>query len=547
MRLTIVQRISILFAIIMTTGLCTSQLDQVKPNWNNEVIYHVMPRSYYDSNGDLHGDLNGFVEKLDYLQSLGVTAILFTPLYESGFYHNYFPTDYEKIDPEYGTMEDYIHFIKAVHQRGMKFLMDMETQYVSSGHPWFDESYKNPGSPYTDYIAYSDPENRYPEQLFMPSRSDLYEFTAWPDKKFYIVHLNLAHPKVKKWMQDFYAFWVDPNGDGRFDDGVDGFRIDHIMDDLDNKGILTNLYRDFWSPIFTRCKAINPNLFVVGEQANWQEYGDEMVLNSGADAAFNFPLKFAWVGEAVKSTMYDKGILSSVQINPLAIHETVIETGKRFPERKYTINFIENHDTDRWASIVGEHQGLLRTAAAMNLLLPGVPSIYYGQELGVTGKIGEWGSDANHIPIREAFPWTPDPDTPGIALFYKKTGEWWDQSYFLNGGAKRFALSVQEKDPESLWNLYRSLISIRKQYAPFRYGDYQPIVFDNHQVLAFAREWESEKMVVIVNLSEETLTVDLAGRINGKTESILGDINLWEGNFLHLDPFAFAVLRVQNK
>jgi len=544
MNLIMLKRFIIVLVILSINCRCTTESDPEKLNWKDEIIYHVMPRSFYDSNGDLHGDLNGFVRKLDYLQSLGVTTILFTPLYESGFYHNYFPTDYEKIDPEYGTLDEYIHFIKAVHQRGMKFLMDMETQYVQSGHPWFDDSYKNPASRYDDFVYYSDPENQYPEQLFMPTRSELHEFSAWPDKKYYIVHLNLNHQKVKKWMKDFYAFWVDPDGNGVFDDGVDGFRIDHIMDDLDNKGIFTNLYSNFWNPIFTRCKEINPNLFIVGEQANWTEYGDEMVHRSGADAAFSFPLRIAMAGEAATSTMYDEGTRSLIRISPSKIHEAVIETLNRFPEGTYSVNFIENHDTDRWANIVGENNGLLRAAAVLNLLLPGVPSIYYGQELGVTGKIQEWGSDANHIPVREAFPWTPDPDTPGIALFYKNTGEWWDQSFFLTGGAERFALSLQQDDPESLWNLYRNLIALRKQYMPLRHGNYQPIVFDDDHVLAFAREWQGEKVIVVMNLSEKALKLDLTGKIDGESEPVFGDFDLHRDHSMHLDPFRFVVLNI---
>ncbi len=113
-------------------------------NWQDEVIYHVMQRSFYDSSGDRHGDLKGITGKLDYLEELGVTAILFTPLYKSDFYHNYFPVDYEKIDPRYGSMDDYFEFIEAVHDRGMKFIMDMETQYVQNGNLWFEDSYMNP-------------------------------------------------------------------------------------------------------------------------------------------------------------------------------------------------------------------------------------------------------------------------------------------------------------------------------------------------------------------------------------------------------------------
>lgn len=162
------KQVSILFIIVAIQFACSCSSGNRKtvadePGWNDEIIYHVFLRSFFDSNGDLHGDLNGLVEKLDYLQDLGITTILLTPLYESGFYHNYFHTDYEKIDPEYGTKQDYLNFVKAVHKKGLKYLMDMETQYAQSGNKWFDDSYRNPTSPYSDFIYYSDTLNQYPE------------------------------------------------------------------------------------------------------------------------------------------------------------------------------------------------------------------------------------------------------------------------------------------------------------------------------------------------------------------------------------------------
>ena len=266
------------------------------PDWNHEIIYHVFQRSFYDSNGDRNGDINGVIQKLDYLKELGITTILFTPLYESDFYHNYFARDYEKIDPEYGTMDDYLSLIRAIHRNGMKFIMDMETQYAQNGNIWFDDSFKNPSSAYSGFIYYSDSLNRYPEQFFIPSGSDLVFSKAWPDQKLNIVYLNLNSQKVKDWTTKFYAHWVDPNSDGKFDDGVDGFRIDHMMDDLDNKGKFTQMFTDFWNPVFKYCKTINPKLFVVGEQSNWAEYGDDMIVKSGIDASFGFPIQFAIAG-----------------------------------------------------------------------------------------------------------------------------------------------------------------------------------------------------------------------------------------------------------
>jgi len=500
------------FILLILTFISCKQINNTKlneeANWNDEIIYHVMQRSFYDSNGDRHGDLNGFVEKLGYLQELGVTTILFTPLYQSDFYHNYFPTDYEQIDQEYGTKEDYLNFVKAVHAHGMKFLMDMETQYAQSGNIWFDDSYKNPKSPYSDFIFYSDSMNSFPEQIFFPSKSPLHEFKAWPGPTHNIVHLDLNNEEVKKWMRDFYISWVDPNGDGKFDDGVDGFRIDHIMDDLDNKGLFTNMYRDFWNPIFTACKTINPKLFILGEQSDWNEFGDKMIKESGADAAFSFPIRFALAGEEGTHDMFKVAVSTGVKMDPDRIHQQVQETVKRFDKNTYSVTFLENHDTDRWASVSNENQGQMRIGAALNLLLPGIPSIYYGQELGLTGQTHEWGSDANHIPVREAFPWTPDPDEKGNAIFYKNTGEWWDISFWNQDKIKELALSNQKVDSTSLWNCYKRLISLRKKYASFRQGNYQPIDSGNENLMAFSREFQGEALLVVLNLSAETIQID---------------------------------------
>ena len=121
-----------------------------------EVIYHLNQRSFYDSNGDLQGDLNGLKQKLPYLQQLGITSILLLPLYEADCYHNYFANSFEKIDPEFGTMEEYISLVKEIHKRGMKIYLDMETQYVSEKHSWCKPPKGNLKSPYSDYILFED-------------------------------------------------------------------------------------------------------------------------------------------------------------------------------------------------------------------------------------------------------------------------------------------------------------------------------------------------------------------------------------------------------
>jgi len=534
----------LIFSITIGTISTSCQPDKETdvPGWHDEIIYHLFQRSFYDSNGDHHGDLNGVVDKLEYFTDLGVTAILFTPLYESDFYHNYFPIDYESIDPEYGTFEDYIRFIKAVHSKGLKFIMDMETQYVQNGNLWLEDSYKNLNSEYSDYIYYTDSLNQIPGSVFGGFQVGFPTLPAWPDQQLRIAMLNLNHDAVKNWMVQFYTYWVDPNGDGRFDDGVDGFRIDHIMDDLDYLGVFKNLYADFWKPIFDSCRSVNPDIFIIGEQSDWGTFGEDMVRRSTADACFGFPIRFAISGAP---TMYMGGGGKQEYLNAFRvynIHQAVEETLKRLPEHTYFLNFIENHDMDRWASAMNGHEGKIRCAAVLNLLLPGIPSLYYGQELGVTGRVGNWGHDGNHIPIREAFPWSSDPDDIGMAVWYQNTGPWWDQSYFITGGAQNVSLSLQKENPGSLWNFFRHLINIRKEHTEFQKGVYIPLMGSDSSLLAFARETDNGRSVTIINVSEELKTIDLALVNAVEYETILEQNTKRDGHFVKLEPYSCLVL-----
>ncbi|HEY2581715.1 MAG TPA: alpha-amylase family glycosyl hydrolase, partial [Mucilaginibacter sp.] len=236
---------------------------------NNEVIYHMFQRSFYDSNGDLNGDFNGISEKLGYLQDLGVTSIMLVPVVESAFYHNYFSSDFDKTDPQYGTRQEFINLVKAIHKRGMKIYLDMETQYVTEDHIWFKDSYNNPKSPYSEYIVYNDAANLKPESIIF-GITELYGYNGVKKR---IALVNLNSKKVKDYNYKLFKSFVDPNNDGKFDDGVDGFRLDRMMDDLDGKGKLVNLFANFWAPLIDQLKAVNPKLKFVAEQANWASYG----------------------------------------------------------------------------------------------------------------------------------------------------------------------------------------------------------------------------------------------------------------------------------
>lgn len=456
-----------------------------------QVFYHVFLRSYYDSDGDSHGDLNGLRQKLDYLQELGITSVLMTPLYHSDFYHNYFPIDFEEIDPEFGTKEDYFALLKEMHRRGMKLFMDMEIHYVTEDHLWFKDSYQNPSSPYSDYLLYNGPNNTKPESIIF----NLTELQSFDGKLIKVATTNLYNESVRDYHHQLFKYWVDPNRDGNFDDGIDGFRIDHIMDDLDWKGKLTGLLANFWQPLFTELRQINPDIVIIGEQAEWG-YGEEYFSKGNVDCVFAFPLS-----QAIR------------KLNANDIQENWLKTFQVTPENKSQLIFIENHDMPRIATVLKSDIAKLKISAALNLFLKGMPIIYYGQEIGMTGAngFGKFGStDGNDIPVREAFEWYQSVEGQGMALWYKNTGPWWDQTNLKDNDG--ISLEEQQADPNSLWNYYKNLIALRKANSAIQTGKFQFLDSNNNQVLSFLRWNDTQAILVLINLSkkDETVTLDIS-------------------------------------
>ncbi len=468
----------------------------------DEIVYHVFQRSFYDSNGDSHGDLNGLRMKLDYLQELGVTSILMTPLYESVYYHNYYSSDFKAIDSTYGTQADYINLVKDIHRRGMKIYMDMETQYVTEDHPWYKESFGNPASPYSEYILWDDEEQLKPSSIVF----DIYDLKGFDGTVRKITTVNLLSEKVKEYNKSLFSFWLDPNQDGNFDDGVDGFRLDHMMDDLDNKGRLTNLFQEFWLPLIDTLKSINPAIAIMAEQADWGSYGIDYLEDAGVDWVFAFRIQ-----QAIRTFDRDK------------IAAFADTTFSRTPAGKNQIIFIENHDITRFSTVVAQDRGKEKVGAALNLLLGGVPSIYAGQEIGMLGEsyFGKYGgiTDANEIPSREAFEWHSDKDGEGMAYWYRDSGPWWDASNVKSGDGISF--EEQKDDTTSLWNTYRDLLALRSMYPVLIDGGYETVGNGSGHILTFLRSTGAERALVAINLSgqPEQLSVSVGAE---KGRSVYG-------------------------
>ncbi len=473
-----------------------------------EIIYHIFLRSFYDSNGDTHGDLLGVKEKLDYLQDLGVTGILLTPIYKSAFYHNYFADDFEGIDPQYGSRIDYIDLVKTVHQKGMKIYMDMEIQYVTEDHPWFKASYGNPSSPYAEYLVYKDEENHIPETVIF-NLSGLHGYNSVYRR---VTTVNLLSNRVLDYMYTLFRYWIDPLGDGSFEYGVDGFRLDHMMDMLDDKPNLNNLFNAFWLPLIKRLKSVNPAVIFMGEQTDWNSTGADHIQQAGVDKVFAFRLREAFIS-----------------FNKEKIAEAVSTAFHGSIEASRQLVFIENHDVHRFATLVNNNPMTLRIGAALNLLTGGCPIIYYGQEIGMKGDggFGKYGnSDGNDIPRREAMRWYNKVEGKGMALWYKNTGPWWNDTSLKDGDG--ISVDDQKSDATSLWNYYRELIILRSKYSSLIKGKHTVVENSNAAVYSFSRNFENECVIVLINFSDKSenvqvdLQLDKANRQGKKIVPLMG-------------------------
>jgi glycosidase len=447
-------------------------------SWRAEgdVFYLIFLRSFADSNGDRIGDFRGLEARLGYLQALGVTSVLLTPIVPSTTYHNYFASRFDDVDAAYGDLAAFRHLVAAIHRRHMKIYLDEEIQYVEWGHPWWTESARRPGSRYSGYILYKGDSDSQPEQGFLDSTP----FVGYDGRPARIAVVNLDSAGVRDYFADLFAGWLDPHHDGSFREGVDGFRIDHMMDDLDHLGRLTHLNEHFWAPLFARARAVNPALSIIAEQADWQ-YGDDLLEQGHVDIVYAFPLRKAIV-------TLDRAAIAA-ELEAIQAHT---------PSGKGQLIFVENHDTDRFASLVDGDPRKERIGAALTVLLKGAPLIYYGQELGMKGRqLHGPGTDGNDIPVREAFRWNRKVEDRGNATWYRGTRSWWTDRYARDHDG----ISVEEQQgrPGSLLEYYRRLLLLRRTHPELQRGDERVIATDAPGLLVVSRVLGTHQTLLVIN------------------------------------------------
>ena len=490
------------------------------------VIYQIYPRSFFDSNGDGVGDLRGVIEKLDYLQTLGVNAVWLSPFFASPLDDNgYDISDYRAILPEYGAMADCDELIAQCHARGMKFIIDLVVNHSSDEHEWFEKSVRRI-DPYTDYYYWADRPNNW---------ASVFGGSAWEynaERGQYYLHyfskkqpdLNWSCPQLKEEIHEIIRWWAAK--------GVDGLRIDAISY-LDKPAGFPDAEGEpnaqgyvFAGPILTgrpgthaylhECneKLFTPlNLLTVGEvslrsDAELADY----VSNDRAefDMAIPFLPPVAEYGRHI----------------PTMLRERLISRYAALPENGWWAQFMSNHDKPRQVSFFGndgEYREISAKALALvNHLSPGTPFVYQGEELGMTDIHLDSIDDYNDIDTRNAYnlellsgkteaeafrfatalsrdnartpmQWSAAPNS-GFT-----TGKPWLQ---VNPNHTVINAESQLADDKSIFHFYRRLIALRKEMPVIRDGALRMI--DSHEdVIAFARELNGETLILLANLSDE--------------------------------------------
>ncbi len=477
--------------------LCTmsAALAASRDAWRDEIIYQIFPRSFRDSNGDRIGDLNGIRDGLPYLSELGITAILINPIAKARVYHNYFADDPMDVDPTLGTLDDFRALVRACHDRKIKVILDVEPQYVAAGFPWLAEAMSDPDSSRRRLFR-SIPKTDQPSHWYNGAKVPFATF-------------DFTQPETREYIHQFAMFWAGT--------GIDGVRLDHFMDNLDFDDRNQGLYAKLWNPVMAEVRKSYPNFFFLAEQADWEGVISliDLFKNSTVDAAYSFRMR--------------RAILSWNKI----VLEKELSSDAGFQTDHVLLQFLENHDMERWASSQTDPRKRLLGAALM-FTVRGAPILYYGQELGMTGIQGTWGSDGNDIPVRLAFRWGATLAEPHTPTWYKGTGPWDEQGFSKDGDG--ISLDEQKGKPDSTYELYRRLIALRKSRPVFGRGTQKVVPEPNPEIVRFERVLGQERVVVIANLgaTEQKISVD---------EALKTD--LWTGKALSgqvvLAPYGFAI------
>lgn len=481
--------------------------------WNDRVFYEIFIRSFQDSDGDGMGDIQGIIDRLDYLNDgnpmtaddLGITGIWLMPPAEAYSYHGYDVTDYYAVESDYGSMADMQRLIAEAHARGIAVIVDMVVNHSSSRHPWFMAS-RLGEEPYADWYIWEDENPGYPGPWGAPAwhkAGGRYYYGVFWDG---MPDFNYLNPDVTQEMYDVATFWLR-------DMGVDGFRLDAIKHIIEIGEMQENRpeSRQWLSGYEAHLESVSPNSFTVGEIYGGPSFVVARYVQEDAiDVGFDFKLAQEMIAAAQRGT------------------NSQIARAHRNAMRDYPLNqfatFLTNHDQNRLANQLLNDRGRNKVAASLLLTGPGVPFLYYGEEIGMSGTKPDER-------IRTPMQW----ENAAFAGFTDGDSIWQPLQAAENVAAANVA--DQTHDPDSLLSHYRRLIHLRNTNSALRQGGLQAVESSERGIYAFLRYDRQQTLLVVINLDDEaahdfTLTLEAseldlsaAALIAGEGELAAPEIN----------------------
>ena len=550
--------------------------------WKEAVVYQIYPRSFMDSNGDGIGDLGGIIRKLDYLKELGVNVIWLSPIYRSPNDDNgYDISDYCEIMEEFGTMEEFDRLLKAMHERGLKLMMDLVVNHTSDEHPWFQAALKDKHSPYRDYYFFRDGK---PGGLPPNNWCSHFGFSAWekePEGDQYFLHLytkkqpdlNWENPEVREEVYKNINWWLDK--------GLGGFRIDAIINikkalpmhdyEPDREDGLCSIRKmlkeakgigDFLGEMRDRTFK-KYDAFSVGEV--FDEKDEEIPDFIGDNGYFSSMFDF----EETIWGASDKGWYDCKQITPDAYKKCCFTTQRKIGDIGFVSNIIENHDEPRGVShYIPEGEVSIyskKMLAVMYFMLKGLPFIYQGQEIGMENmkfssidQIDDISTiDEYHVALNAGC--SQEEALKCISVYSRdnaRTPMQWDCTenagftsgtpwLSVNPNYREINVKSQLNDPDSLLSFYKKLTALRKDpdyKETIVYGDLIPYLEDQHNLMAYFRKGE-KTLLVIGNFQTEPQDITLPGKCKNVLLNNYPETDISE-NILHLKNYQAVILEL---
>jgi oligo-1,6-glucosidase len=532
--------------------------------WKEAVVYQVYWRSFYDSNGDGYGDLQGLIEKLDYIKDLGVDVIWLNPCYESPDKDNgYDISDYYKIMDKAGTMEIWEKLLEEVHKRGMKLIMDLVVNHTSNQHPWFLESRSSKDNPKRNWYIWRDKPNNW-RSYFTPSAWEYDETTGQYYFHSFAVEqpdLNWENPEVREEIYKMMRFWLDK--------GIDGFRLDAIALLAKPKE-----FPDAENPEDIRYLTNNPKVHEYLQEMNEKVLRHYDIFTVG-EVAFVSPqegLKYVDEERNELHTLFHFEVCDEMPSwQPLRFKEIQKRWYEGLWGKGWNSQFLNNHDHTRQVTRYGnDKEYRIESAKLLGTMvhtLPGTPYIYQGEEIGMTGvrfsSIDDYNDIAMKNKYKEEVEKGRDPQEvleslQPLSRDNSRTPMQWDDSenagfttgtpwMKVNPNYKEINVKKAMEDPNSVYYYYKKLIQLRKENPVMVYGSFHDYSEGDPYIYAYTRELDEERLLIVLNHCDHENTYSLPEQLAPyKRELLLGNyLDVQEKDtVLHMRPHEARIYKL---